>query len=411
MENLYHDIAVRTGGDIYIGVVGPVRTGKSTFIKKFMNELVIPNISDPFKKDRAIDELPQSAGGKTIMTTEPKFIPNEAANVSLSDNLNFNVRLIDCVGYVVKGAMGHTEDGTDRMVNTPWLDEPIPFVQAAEIGTKKVICEHSTIGLVVTTDGSITEIPREDYVEAEERVVNELKELNKPFVMLLNCVNPAEKKAWELKTELENKYGVSVICANCEKLNESDISKILEGVLCEFPISEILIDFSKWVDSLESGHWLNKELLHLVKNALDGAFKIKEVKNILDSIKKSDKIESAEIASMELGEGKVHIKTTVPENLYYKILGETSGFEIEGQESLISLMRELSEIKKEYDKVAVALQEVRQKGYGIVSPTIDELSLEEPEIMKQGGRFGIRLRASAPSIHIMCNKPKSLEAA
>ena len=401
MENLYQDIATRTGGDIYIGVVGPVRTGKSTFIKRFMNELVIPNMSDPFKIERATDELPQSAAGKTIMTTEPKFVPNEAVKVNLNDNLNFNVRLIDCVGYVVSGAMGHTEDGSDRMVNTPWSDEPIPFVKAAEIGTKKVICEHSTIGLVVTTDGSITEIPREDYIQAEERVVTELKAMNKPFVMLLNSTKPNDESTQKLKCELEEKYNVSVVATDCEKLNSKDISEILENVLLEFPVREIKIDFPSWVDSLSSGHWLSRELMECVKNGMENVSKIREVKEIKNVLKGSERIENADISSMNLGHGTVFVSAIVPENLFYKILGEMSGFEIEGQESLISLMRELAEIKREYDKVSFALQEVKQKGYGIVSPTIDELSLEEPEIMKQGGRFGIRLRASAPSIHMI----------
>ena len=401
MENLYQDIATRTGGDIYIGVVGPVRTGKSTFIKRFMNELVIPNMKDPFKKERAVDELPQSAAGRTIMTTEPKFIPNEAVKVGLNDNLNFNVRLIDCVGYVVNSAMGHTEEGSDRMVNTPWSDEPIPFIKAAEIGTKKVICEHSTIGLVVTTDGSITEIPREDYIEAEERVVSELKAIDKPFVMLLNSTKPNDIETQKLKVELEEKYKVSVVATDCEKLNHKDIGEILEHVLLEFPVHEIKIDFPSWVDSLKDNHWLSAELLNYVKRGIDNVAKIREVKEIRDALLCSERVEKAEIVSMDLGHGTVCLNASVPENLFYKILGETSGFEIEGQENLISLMQELAEIKREYDKIASALQEVKQKGYGIVSPTIDELSLEEPEIMKQGGRFGIRLRASAPSIHMI----------
>lgn len=401
MENLYQDIATRTGGDIYIGVVGPVRTGKSTFIKRFMNELVIPNMSDPFKKERAIDELPQSAAGRTIMTTEPKFVPNEAVKVGLNDNLNFNVRLIDCVGYVVQSAMGHTEEGIDRMVNTPWSDEPMPFVKAAEIGTKKVICEHSTIGLVVTTDGSITEIPRDDYISAEERVVSELKEMNKPFVMLLNSTKPHDAETQKLKEKLQEKYNVSVVATDCEKLNHKDISDILEHVLLEFPVKEIQVNFPSWVDSLSSTHWLTAELLNCVKNSVENVSKIREVKDMKSTIADFERVEKVEISSMDLGHGVVSLSASVPEKLFYKILGETSGFEIDGQENLINLMQELSEIKREYDKVAYALQEVKQKGYGIVSPTIDELSLEEPEIMKQGGRFGIRLRASAPSIHMI----------
>lgn len=401
MENIYQDIATRTGGDIYIGVVGPVRTGKSTFIKKFMNELVIPNMEDPFKKERAIDELPQSAGGKTIMTTEPKFIPNEAVRISLSDNLNFNVRLIDCVGYVVQSAAGHMEDGAARMVSTPWSESPIPFVQAAEIGTRKVITEHSTIGLVVTTDGSITEIPREDYVQAEERVVRELKEINKPFIMLLNSTNPADKNTQKLKDELSEKYNVSVVAVNCEQLSQADITNILEKVLTEFPIREIKMNFPSWVDSLDSSHWLNKELLERVKNSLDGVSKIREIRDVKERLLQSERIEKTDITSMDLGKGEACLTVYVPENLFYKVLGETSGFEIDGQDRLISLMKELSDVKKEYDKVAYALEEVKRKGYGIVSPTVDELSLEEPEIVKQGGRFGVRLRASAPSIHMI----------
>jgi len=401
MENLYQDIATRTGGDIYIGVVGPVRTGKSTFIKRFMNELVIPNMTDPFKKERAVDELPQSAAGKTIMTTEPKFIPNEAVSVALDGNLNFNVRLIDCVGYVVKSAMGHMEEGSNRMVNTPWSDEPIPFVQAAEIGTKKVICEHSTIGLVVTTDGTITEIPREDYISAEERVVSELKEMDKPFVVLLNSTKPHAPETIKLKSELEEKYKVPVVAADCEKLNRKDIGEILEHVLTEFPVREIQINFPSWVDSLNSNHWLSAELLNCVKCGIENVTKIREVKEMKNALEGSERVEYAEISSMNLGLGTVSLSASVPENLFYRILGETSGFEIDGQEKLIALMQELSEIKREYDKISYALQEVKQKGYGIVSPTTDELSLEEPEIIKQGGRFGIRLRASAPSIHMI----------
>ena len=327
MENIYQDIATRTGGDIYIGVVGPVRTGKSTFIKKFMNELVIPNMEDPFKKERAIDELPQSAGGKTIMTTEPKFIPNEAVRISLSDNLNFNVRLIDCVGYVVQSAAGHMEDGAARMVSTPWSESPIPFVQAAEIGTRKVITEHSTIGLVVTTDGSITEIPREDYVQAEERVVRELKEINKPFIMLLNSTNPADKNTQKLKDELSEKYNVSVVAVNCEQLSQADITNILEKVLTEFPIREIKMDFPSWVDSLDSSHWLNKELLERVKNSLDGVSKIREIRDVKERLLQCERIEKTDITSMDLGKGEACLTVYVPENLFYKVLGETSGFE------------------------------------------------------------------------------------
>lgn len=401
MENIYQDIATRTNGDIYIGVVGPVRTGKSTFIKRFMNNLVLPNIRDSYKKERAIDELPQSAGGRTIMTTEPKFIPNEAVGITLNDNVTLNVRLIDCVGYVVNSAMGHTEDNEERMVHTPWSDTPMPFIKAAEIGTEKVISEHSTIGLVVTTDGSITDIPREDYIPAEERVIKELKEIGKPFAILLNSTSPSDKKVQKLRDELSEKYKVSVVAANCETLNDKDINLILENVLSEFPVGEIKFKFPSWVDSLDTSHWLNLEILDSIKNSLNSVNKISEVKALPKVLLQSDKLERADISEMDLGKGSVSFDISVPEHLFYKILGEASGYEIEGQESLIQLITELSAVKKDYDKISSALQEVRQKGYGIVSPTIDELSLEEPEIMKQGGRFGIRLRASAPSIHMI----------
>lgn len=401
MENIYQDIATRTNGDIYIGVVGPVRTGKSTFIKRFMNNLVLPNIKDSYKKERAIDELPQSAGGRMIMTTEPKFIPNEAVGITLNDNVTLNVRLIDCVGYVVNSAMGHTEDNEERMVHTPWSESPIPFIKAAEIGTEKVISEHSTIGLVVTTDGSITDIPREDYIPAEERVIKELKEIGKPFAILLNSTSPSDKKVQMLREELSEKYKVSVVAANCETLNDKDINLILENVLSEFPVGEIKFKFPSWVDSLDTKHWLNLEILDSIKNSLNSVSKISEVKALPKVLLQSDKLEKADISEMDLGKGSVAFDISVPEHLFYKILGEASGYEIEGQESLIQLITELSAVKKDYDKISSALQEVRQKGYGIVSPTIDELSLEEPEIMKQGGRFGIRLRASAPSIHMI----------
>ncbi len=401
MENIYRDIAARTGGDIYIGVVGPVRTGKSTFIKRFMDGLVLPKMDDAYKKQRATDELPQSAGGRTIMTTEPKFVPNEAVSLSFGDNLNCKVRLIDCVGYVVSGATGATEDGADRMVNTPWSDVPIPFVQAAEIGTRKVIEEHSTIGLVITTDGSITEIPREDYIDAEARVVRELKAINKPFVMLLNSTNPTGERAKNLATELSETYGVGVLPVNCSTLTEKEILEIMQSVLTEFPISEIKIRFPAWVDSLDGNHWLYSSLMESVKNAVSDVQKVREIQNMNRIIKQNEWVERADTQSTDLGKGTADITVMVPENLFYRILGETTGFTVENQADLISLLTDLSAVKKEYDKVESALQAVKQKGYGIVTPALEELSLEEPEIIKQGGRFGVRLRASAPSIHMV----------
>lgn len=399
--NIYQDIAERTDGDIYIGVVGPVRTGKSTFIKKFMELLVIPNIENSYRKERARDELPQSAAGKTIMTTEPKFVPNEAVEVTLGDNATFQVRLIDCVGYIVNSALGHIENNVPRMVTTPWFEEQIPFAQAAEIGTRKVITEHSTIGLVITTDGSITDIPRDDYVEAEARVVRELKEINKPFIILLNSTRPHDQEVQQLKEDLENKYSVPVIPVNCAQMKIDDISTIMEKVLFEFPLKEISINIPRWIDALDSSHWLRVNMIDAIRESLKNVSKIREVKTASAALNEYDFIEKIYFDKINLGEGEVLIDIATPESLFYRILGETSGFDIDGEDKLITLMKELSVIKKKYDKIAFALHEVRQKGYGIVSPSIDELTLEEPEIVKQGNRFGVRLRASAPSIHMI----------
>ncbi len=399
--NIYGDIATRTGGDIYVGVVGPVRTGKSTFIKKFMDLLVIPNIENTYSQERAKDELPQSAGGRTIMTTEPKFIPNEAVEISLGDNARMKVRMIDCVGYIVDSALGHIEDEAPRMVHTPWAEEAIPFSEAAEIGTKKVINEHSTIGLVITTDGSITEIPREDYVPAEERVVAELKAINKPFVVLLNSQHPGSEETQALREELENKYGVPVMAVNCAELGERDIGAIMEKVLFEFPVREIGINIPKWIDALDADHWLKAGMYSCVLSSIDDVYKISDIRRIADQVSAYEYVDDARVSGIDLGVGTATIEVHTPENLFYQILGETSGFEIDGEDKLITLLSELSAMKKEYDKVSFALHEVSQKGYGIVMPTIDELQLEEPEIVKQGSRFGVKLKASAPSIHMI----------
>ena len=409
--NIYRDIAERSGGDVYIGVVGPVRTGKSTFIKKFMDLLVIPNITDVYRAERTKDELPQSAAGRTIMTTEPKFIPNEAVSVSLGSNANLKVRMIDCVGYIVDGSLGYIEDDAPRMVNTPWSENAIPFYEAAEIGTKKVITEHSTIGLVVTTDGSITEIERADYVAAEKRVINELKAINKPFVVLLNSTAPDSERAQALKCEMEKEYGVPVVAVNCEQLAKEDINYIIETVLFEFPLREINIRMPAWVESLGAEHWLDKEIYKAVIDNIEGVEKIRHVKKLSGALCGEKDVESCRIEGMDLGCGNVTLDLTAPEELFYKILGEKSGFEIGGKEDLIELIQNLSEVKAEYDKVAFALHEVKENGYGIVSPGSDELTLAEPKIVKQGGRFGVKLTASAPSIHMICNKQRFLKAA
>ena len=399
--NIYQDIKERSGGDVYIGVVGPVRTGKSTFIKKFMDLIVIPNLENGYQAERTRDELPQSAAGRTIMTTEPKFVPNEAVEVALGDNAHMNVRMIDCVGYIVDGASGYIEDDMPRMVTTPWSEEPMPFFEAAEIGTKKVICDHSTIGILVTTDGSICDIDRNSYVQAESRVVNELKELNKPFVILLNSADPTSDACQNLRAELADKYGVSVVSANCRELTENDIAKIMETVLFEFPLNEIAFDFPKWFMRLGSGHWLYQEVLDSLKTEIAPLSKISNIKNLSDNLSSYDFISSSNIDGIDLGAGNAVLKLDIPEDLFYRVLGEDSGFSIDGKESLITLIRDLSKTKAEYDKVADALNQVRSCGYGIVSPSTDELSLEEPKIVRQGGRYGVRLKASAPSIHMI----------
>ena len=399
--NIYNDIATRTGGDIYIGVVGPVRTGKSTFIKKFMELLVLPNITKEHSRMRAQDELPQSAAGRTIMTTEPKFIPNEAVEIMLSGNAKMNVRMIDCVGYIVDGAMGDTEDGRVRMVNTPWSDAEMPFGKAAEIGTQKVIREHSTIGLVITTDGSITDIDREGYINAEERVINELQEINKPFIVLLNSTNPGGAKCAALKRELEEKYGVCVMPVDCANLGAADINAIIESVLFEFPLSEISIDIPKWITALDDNNYIKKGLFEKVSENLKGVQKIRSVSSFAESIGGFEFAESAAVDAINLGSGKVQMSITAPGGLFYKVLSDETGFDISDEGNLMSLMKDLSVAKKNYDKLEYALHEVAETGYGIVSPSIDELRLEEPEIVKQGGKFGVRLRASAPSIHMI----------
>ncbi|MBQ8783914.1 MAG: stage IV sporulation protein A [Clostridia bacterium] len=399
--SIYNDIATRTGGDIYIGVVGPVRTGKSTFIKQFMDTLVIPNITDASKKDRATDELPQSASGRTIMTTEPKFIPEEAVEINLPDNACFKVRMIDCVGYIVPSSLGYIEGEQPRMVKTPWFDREIPFNMAAEIGTQKVISEHSTIGLVVTTDGSISDIPRAEYEEAEARVISELKEIEKPFLVLLNCVNPSAPETVALAGSLSQKYGVLVKAVNCMELNQDSIRDIISEILFEFPVKQVQVDLPSWVMSLDGDHWLKKSVSDKIKELSSSLKKVRDVTDFSNKICDCDNISSSHIQEIDLAGGSARITAEICNSVFYKILSEKTGLDIENEEQLMNSIGEMAQMKKQYLRLKDAIDEVEATGYGIVMPTIDELSLEEPEIMRQGGRYGVRLKASAPSIHMM----------
>lgn len=398
---IYKDISKRTNGDIYIGVVGPVRTGKSTFIKNFMQSFVIPNIQNEYKKDRALDELPQSASGKTIMTTEPKFIPNESVEICLDNNVRFKTRLVDCVGYLVDGAVGHMEDDVPRMVKTPWSDEEIPFSRAAEIGTKKVITDHSTIGIVVTTDGSITDIDRNNYVEAEERVIRELKQLNKPYIVILNSTNPNSKEAKNLENELTQKYNSRVISMDIENMKEEDFSNIFERVLEEFPVTEIGFDLPEWFSILNLDHWLKQDVIGVVKDFLDKDYSIREINQMLDNINKNDIFKKVYLKDANMESGNVKVEMDITPDIFYRILSEQSNFDVKSDADIFSLLKDFANTKSEYDKIAMAMEEVRIKGYGIITPTIDELKLEEPEIVKQGNKYGVKLKASAPSIHMI----------
>ncbi|PHS36620.1 MAG: stage IV sporulation protein A [Alkaliphilus sp.] len=398
---IYKDIASRTQGDIYIGIVGPVRTGKSTFIKRVMDLFVLPNMENEFKRERTIDELPQSGAGKTITTTEPKFVPSEAVELHLKDNASFRMRMIDCVGYLVKGAIGHDEDGKPRMVNTPWFEQQIPFEEAAEIGTRKVIKEHSTIGLVVTTDASITEIERENYIEAEERVIRELKDINKPFVIILNTLNPYDESTEELRKELELKYEIPVLTKNCAKMDMNDIHEILEKVLFEFPIIEINVNLPGWLERIDSDHYVKKDMISEIFDFVKKMKKISDMELAIKNLSEINKISLAVSKNIKMGEGSVLIEIATEEDLFYQVLEEMTGFSITGEHQLFGLIIQLAQSKKEYIKVENALKDVLEIGYGLVPPALDELTLEEPEIFRQGNQFGIKLRANAPSLHFI----------
>ena len=401
MQDIYNDIAQRTGGDIYIGVVGPVRTGKSTLIKRFMETLVIPNIESDYKKERAVDELPQSAAGKTIMTTEPKFIPEEAVTIRLPDGAQFKTRMIDCVGYIVPSSLGYIENEMPRMVMTPWFKEEVPFNMAAEIGTQKVITEHATIGLVVTTDGSISDIPRNEYAECEERVIKELQELGKPFIVLLNCVDPDTEEAKALALQMQENYHTTVIPVSCTQLQEQDIQRILTALLYAFPVKEVNFAMPNWISMLEKGHPVKQEVFNAIRQSAKNLITVKDAVGLAKPICQCQYILHAESANIDLGSGAVTISVTLDHSLFFRILSESTGLEIQDEANLLEILKELCEIKKSYSRLEPALKEVEATGYGIVMPTLEELSLEEPEIIKQGGKYGVRLKASAPSIHMM----------
>ena len=400
-NDIYRDISTRTEGDIYIGVVGPVRTGKSSFIKQFMERFVIPNIDSDLRRERAVDELPQSSGGRTIMTTEPKFIPEEAVDITLDGGTKMSVRLIDCVGYMIPSAVGYIENEAPRMVMTPWFDEEVPFNMAAEVGTQKVITEHSTVGLVVTTDGSITDLPREEYEECEERVINELKAINKPFVVLLNSIDPSDGGVRELAERLSEKYGAAVLPVNCLELDESDIERIMEQLLYSFPIRELNIAMPSWINTLEHGHWLREAIFGQIRGAAQELKDLRGVKDFAARLGECEYISASFVESIDLGTGSAAVQAQTDSRLFYRIVGEVTGLEVQGESELLPQILELVTMKKRYRKFAQALAEVEETGYGIVMPSIEELTLEQPQVIRQGGKYGVRLRAQAPSIHMM----------
>lgn len=399
--DIFKDIAERTGGDIYLGVVGAVRTGKSTFIKRFMETVVLPNIRNESDRIRAIDELPQSAAGRTIMTTEPKFVPNNAVQITVAEGLNVNVRLVDCVGYAVQGAIGYEDENGPRMITTPWFDEPIPFQEAAEIGTRKVIQEHSTLGVVITTDGSISEIPRSSYVEAEERVIAELKEVGKPFILIINTMKPNSEPAIELRNELASKYDIPVLALSAATMGEEEVTAALREVLYEFPVHEVNVNLPSWVMVLDENHWLRSRFENSVRETVQDIRRLRDVDRVVGLFADYEFIDRAALAGMNMGQGIAEIDLYAPDELYDQILMEVVGVEIRGKDHLLQLMQDFTHAKREYDQFAEALEMVKTTGYGIASPTIAEMVLDEPELIRQGARFGVRLRATAPSIHMI----------
>ena len=402
MENqIYNQISARTGGDIYIGVVGPVRTGKSTLIKRFMETMVLPGMENMYKRERARDELPQSGTGRTIMTAEPKFVPEKAAEITLPEGGSCRVRLVDCVGYLVEGALGSMEDDAPRMVSTPWREEPMTLAEAAEVGTHKVIGEHSTIGLVVTTDGSFSEIPRENYVPAEKRVIEELSALGKPFVVLVNSAEPRGEAAQAVCDSLRTEYNVEPVAVNCIDLDEAGIADILQRVLYEFPVCEIGFVLPRYIGSLPARHPVQTSIYQCIRSAAAGGERMRDIKQMCRTLSENEYIGRADVDQLALGSGKARLKIDIPESVFYGIVGEQTGIQIRDAADLIAVLDDFAGVKRQYERLRGALDQVYQTGYGIVMPSVDELSLEPPEIVRQGGRYGVRLRASAPSIHLM----------
>lgn len=398
---IFKNIAQRTGGDIYLGVVGPVRVGKSTFIKKFMEKAVLPYVNDEYEKARMTDELPQSGEGKTIMTMEPKFVPNNAALIEFEDGLKVNIRLVDCVGYVIPEAKGYKDENGMRMVRTPWYDQAIPFNEAAKTGTQKVILDHSTIGIVVTSDGSIADLPREAYLEAEEEVIQELVAIGKPFIVIVNSSDPKSIQCQSVLEKLKQRYQVPIISLSAEKLNEGDIHNILREALYEFPVSEINIQLPQWVAVLSDEHWLKRSINESIESSMSSVEKLREVENITQILNENESIETSNLSSIDPGNGNVFVEIAVISGLYNQILKEIIGIEIKNKAELMGLMQEFSKAKKEFDAVSSALKMVKQTGYGFASAALEEIELSTPQIVKQGNRYGVKLKAIAPSIHMI----------
>lgn len=399
-KSIYQDMVARTKSEIYIGVFGPVRSGKSSFIKKFMDTLVIPNMEDSALIERTVDELPQSSAGRTIMTTEPKFIPEQAIKIKLEDASVFNVRMIDCVGFIMPSAIGYIEENEPRMVKTPWFEEPIPFNMAAEMGTQKVITEHSTVGVLITSDGSITDIPRDEYEEAEERAVKEVNATGKPYVIILNCVYPNTDSAKKLAKELSEKYQVPVIPLNCIDMDESEIKEIIKTLLYMFPVNEVHFNMPKWVLSLDNSHTLKSSLVNLIRDNMY-INKVKEINNMLNSVSQNEYIEEVRVNELDLGSGTADVKVILKPDLFYKVLGERIGLDIKTESALYDYLVDMADIKKKYQKIEAALKCVEETGYGIVMPEMSDLTLEDPVVIKQNSKYGIKLRANAPSVHMM----------